>query len=654
MSTPATPPRLALTRLDDRTVPSTVTVTTTARPFNFVGTGTLTTTDQTTAAPLLTDTSTNAVTLTGTIDYTSNTTGQATSLTLSGTGTGNQIPTPVPLSTPTTTTSTTTPTQTATTVDTTPSAPGASATSTAIGAYAQTIQGQWSLTDTNGAIATGPQALAAVRNYVAGVSTTGTLPLGPDSPTGTLDVSTFKLNAGWNQSATGTTSQGTLALTLANATSQPTTFTLGNEVASLASDGSVSVGFSVAVTGNVLNAASETTAATNVTAMWVGGTQTQSASINLPIFWNTGTLTASVSGLIAPSWAQQLVIAVDANHTLTGVNETNATWTVNLSTLPAPSPPVVVSPPVTASPPPGTTSPPVTASPPTTTSPPPTTSPPVTASPPTTTSPPPVVTPVPPTSPPPPSTLAPTSFDLTTGPDTLVEFRNSAGQVIGDAAAFPSFSGPIAMAVADLNGDSVPDVVIAAGAGGGPRIKLIDGATGNTLLDFFAFNTSFRGGVNVAVSSEGPDNIPVIIASEGAGGSPEVRVFNAQNGNLLSQFNAYDSAFTGGVSVAAADLNNSGQAQIITGAGAGGGPIVQVFDLYGNPLDQVMVAPVGSRTGVNVSATTNPSTGNVTVSADPIGASASVQFQGQLTASGPLLNEIEPPTVTVPPTGVVV
>ena len=59
---------------------------------------------------------------------------------------------------------------------------------------------------------------------------------------------------------------------------------------------------------------------------------------------------------------------------------------------------------------------------------------------------------------------------------------------------FPGFEGELRVAKGDVNGDGVPDVIVAAGTGGGPHVVVYDGKTGNILYNFFAFEPSFTGG----------------------------------------------------------------------------------------------------------------------------------------------------------------
>ena len=149
---------------------------------------------------------------------------------------------------------------------------------------------------------------------------------------------------------------------------------------------------------------------------------------------------------------------------------------------------------------------------------------------------------------------------------------------------YPGFTGGVRVAVGDVTGDGVPDVITGAGPGGGPHIKVINGATQEEVYSFFAFDAGFTGGVYVAAADVNGDNQADIIVGADAGGGPNVIVFNgadpdpmAVDGELFNFF-AYDAAFTGGVRVAAGDITGDGTPDIITAAGPGGGPHVRVFD----------------------------------------------------------------------------
>jgi hypothetical protein len=145
------------------------------------------------------------------------------------------------------------------------------------------------------------------------------------------------------------------------------------------------------------------------------------------------------------------------------------------------------------------------------------------------------------------------------------------------------FRGGVRVATGDVNGDGVSDIVTAAGRGGGPHVKVFSGADGAQLASFFAYDASFRGGVFVAAGDVNGDGKADVVTGAGAGGGPHVKVFDgaallAGTVRELRSFFAYDAAFTGGVTVAAADFDGDGKAEVVTGAGPGGGPHVKVFD----------------------------------------------------------------------------
>ena len=166
-----------------------------------------------------------------------------------------------------------------------------------------------------------------------------------------------------------------------------------------------------------------------------------------------------------------------------------------------------------------------------------------------------------------------------------------------------SFQGGVRVALADLTGDGVDDVVVGAGPGGGPRVLVYDGAGSTTaapvvLADFFAFNADFRGGAHVAAAATTAGGVPTSLLVVGAGsfadrpGSPRVVAFRGltnvpKDGSVAASpafsFNAYAPSFQGGVRVAVGDLKGTGALQIVTVPGPSGGPNVKVWDTAGSP-----------------------------------------------------------------------
>ncbi|MDP3837057.1 MAG: putative glycoside hydrolase [bacterium] len=178
-------------------------------------------------------------------------------------------------------------------------------------------------------------------------------------------------------------------------------------------------------------------------------------------------------------------------------------------------------------------------------------------------------------------------------------YRQRNGKIHWQAQPFAAgFKGATSVAIGDVDGNGKLEIVIGAGHGGGPQVRVFT-LDGKPISNFFAYDKNFRGGVNVAVGDVDGDGKAEIITGAGTGGGPHVRYFNHQ-GKVIGSFFAYDKNFRGGVNVAVGDVNGDGKAEIITGAGPGGGPQVRIFAGTGVPISSFFAFEENFRDGVRV------------------------------------------------------
>lgn len=198
----------------------------------------------------------------------------------------------------------------------------------------------------------------------------------------------------------------------------------------------------------------------------------------------------------------------------------------------------------------------------------------------------------------------------TGAPPIVKAYDAETGKLAFERTAFEStFTGGVRIATADFTLDAFPDLVVAPGAGGGPRVRILDGKTGNEipgpLGNFLAFESSFTGGVELAAGDVNNDGIADLMVGAGKTGGPHVRVFDGFSGRQLLNFMAFDDDFRGGVSLAAADFNGDGKSELIIGAGPDGGPHVKTYDVttglqISGPLGNFFAFEESFRGGVHV------------------------------------------------------
>ena len=168
---------------------------------------------------------------------------------------------------------------------------------------------------------------------------------------------------------------------------------------------------------------------------------------------------------------------------------------------------------------------------------------------------------------------------------------------------YGSFGGGVFVAAGDVDGDGHDEVIASAGSGGGSHVRVwdLEGTFQiSEKLGFFAYDPAFRGGASVAVAHVVGSSRADIVTGAGPGGGPHVKIFDVSSGTAMETggWFAYSPAFTGGVRVAAGVLGST--MSIVTGAGAGGGPHVRAFTTAGAERTGFFAYAPGFGGGVNV------------------------------------------------------
>lgn len=172
------------------------------------------------------------------------------------------------------------------------------------------------------------------------------------------------------------------------------------------------------------------------------------------------------------------------------------------------------------------------------------------------------------------------------GPGRTSDVRVYSGtnlQLVHQFSPLPiSFRGGIQVAAADFNNDGKADIIAAAGQGDPGLVTVHSGTDLTQLKSFHPFGLAFKGGVNVAAADFNNDGTPDIVCANDGGALAEIRIFDGGNGRLIRRhfpFPKFGNILPGGgVSLAIGDYNGDGRPDIFAGAKAGYNPDVSIIN----------------------------------------------------------------------------
>lgn len=165
---------------------------------------------------------------------------------------------------------------------------------------------------------------------------------------------------------------------------------------------------------------------------------------------------------------------------------------------------------------------------------------------------------------------------------------------------FPGWKGGLTAAGADLTKDG--RALIAVVGDGVPLIKVFDLAQGKEIAAFTAHDPkTVTGGVRLAWGDVNGDGAPdILTVNEASNVHTRVKVFSGKDAALIANFPVIDEKYKGGGFIAAADFANNGQAHPVVGLDAGTVPLIRVFDPKGKAVVEWLAYDERFKGGVRV------------------------------------------------------
>jgi hypothetical protein len=202
-------------------------------------------------------------------------------------------------------------------------------------------------------------------------------------------------------------------------------------------------------------------------------------------------------------------------------------------------------------------------------------------------------------------------FALGGAPGRVQVHRVTDDAIVADFAPYgAAYTDLVNVAVGDVNGDGIDDVITATAAGN-PDVRVYDGRAfadgtfnpdnpnAGLIAQWFPYGLNFNVGATVAVGDIEHNGFADIVTGADVG-NPDVRVyrgkdianktFDSSGASLIVQWFPYGLNFNVGANVAVGDVTGDGFADVVTGTTAGN-PDVRVYN--GKDIAQGTFNPVG-------------------------------------------------------------
>jgi len=181
------------------------------------------------------------------------------------------------------------------------------------------------------------------------------------------------------------------------------------------------------------------------------------------------------------------------------------------------------------------------------------------------------------------------------GSDSWVKVLEADGTLLWKFRAFgpaANPSGKVNVGVGDVDQDGVCEIICGQGPGGSSRVKVFEYSIPTAVWSFVSFGPqNTNGEVRVDGGHTSGSSVGQVIVGMGHGGSSYVRIFDFGSSTPVSSFRAFGAAnASGGVDVAACDVDGDGLDEVVVGEGGPGAgePAAQsyfkVFETDGSVL----------------------------------------------------------------------